>query len=61
MQESPCVICGEMCVHTDDDEQPLCDHCTEAVMWKRLIVDVALGIVEVPEGFVESIRGEAPD
>lgn len=51
MLESPCLVCGEVCLHTDDDEQPLCDSCAEAVVWKRLVVDIALERIEVPEGF----------
>lgn len=61
MPESPCIVCGETCLHTEDDDQPLCDSCTQLVVWKRLILDVALGITEVTPEFIESLQAEAAE
>lgn len=60
MPESECTACGELCIHTDDDELPLCDLCREALMWKRLIRDVALGRITVPDDFIDTIGKENP-
>lgn len=51
MPESPCVDCGEMCLHTDEDEEPRCEDCTEYQAAKRLILDIANGVVTVPPDF----------
>lgn len=54
MPESPCIVCDKPCAHTEDDPEPLCDVCIEAVRWKRLILDIALERVAVPPGFLDN-------
>jgi hypothetical protein len=60
MPESPCAVCGDLCLHTDDDETPLCELCSEAVVWRRLAIDVASGRLDVSEEFIESLANPAP-
>jgi hypothetical protein len=49
-----------MCLHTDGDTQPLCELCSQAIVWRRLILDVALGRVTVPDDFIDSIGEDPP-
>lgn len=51
MPESPCTDCGQLCLHTDDDDEPLCDRCHEYRVKRQLILDIAMERVTVPEGF----------
>ena len=60
MPESPCSRCGETCKHTDDDPEPLCPTCTEGLIWTRLILDVANGVIKVPPDFRYQ-KGGAPE
>lgn len=60
MPESECAACGDMCIHTDNDEVPLCDLCQEALVWKSLLCDIALGAITVPDEFIDTIGEESP-
>jgi hypothetical protein len=51
MPESPCSDCGQLCLHTDDDGEPLCDACQEYRVKRDLILDIALERQTVPKGF----------
>lgn len=56
MPESPCSECGQMCLHTDDDTEPLCDDCHQYRVRRDLILDIALG--RVPVDHVSIGKGE---
>ena len=45
MPESPCERCGTLCLHTENDPHPLCDHCTSVYAASRLLQDIAKGKV----------------
>jgi hypothetical protein len=46
---SPCFMCGELCLHTEDDELPRCDACGEAWAAKELIDDIIHGRITIPD------------
>jgi hypothetical protein len=48
MPKSPCARCGQLTLHTADDPQPLCDACTEAKNWQRIVLDIAAGDMPAP-------------
>lgn len=48
MKESPCVRCGKMTKHTDDDWDPRCDFCTQVQAADRMLIDILEGRLEVP-------------
>jgi len=49
-----------MCLHTENDPEPLCATCEEGLVWTRLILDIANGKVKVPEGGI-SYTGGLPE
>jgi hypothetical protein len=49
MPTSPCVNCGTETEHTDNDRQPLCELCTERLMWQNILVDIVQGKIEIQE------------
>ena len=60
MPESPCSKCGTACLHTEGDPEPLCETCTEGMVWTRLILDIANGKVKAPEGGFSYTPGGPP-
>lgn len=49
-----------MCLHTDDDPEPMCETCTEGMIWTRLILDIANGKVKAPPGGFSYTPGVLP-
>jgi len=49
MSESPCENCGEKAEHTDDDLHPLCELCTEKLMWQKILIDIVQGRITIAE------------
>lgn len=47
MPDSPCVKCGEETTHTDDDHLPLCELCSEKLMWQNILYDIVSGKLDV--------------
>lgn len=56
MPESPCHNCGELTSHTDDDDRPMCPLCTEALVWQRIVLDIAEGRLDVSAFYDENGR-----
>lgn len=54
--ESPCVECGAMTTHTEDDKYILCETHQEARMWLDIIRDIQDGKLVISDEFIEELQ-----